>query len=246
MLANLWETTKAIFFGLDWGFNPTHTQSAIRAAEIFLSGQKNHPGIDKIINESFNESNGFAWNEFQRDMDTPWDLQKFLIDYPKDSVGYEYAIFMNKLGYGTLSMNLAASVSPKVRSIIGLGVRNHDLVHFLFDLYDTDKDGKLSINDYHEWVFLFYTLGVVGQESATLPKILLIPSQIKAFVTFRYSEFQKAKKIGNTLSSAQNLNLMWLKPYFHKSVEQVRVELGIKTLDEVVHREINTFAKFPS
>jgi ubiquinone biosynthesis protein Coq4 len=230
-----WATTKAIFYGLDWGFNPTKTQSAIRAAEIFLSNQKDHSTIQKLIDNNFKESDTFAWDEFQRDMTNDWDLELFLQEYPQDSLGYEFAVFMKNLGYKTLKLNLSDNVPVEVRSVIDLSVRNHDVIHLLFGLYNTSSDGKLSIDDYHEWIFLFYTLLTIpSSKSTVLINFLLFPSQIKAFFTFRYSDFQKARKIGAAMSVAQNVNQTWLKPYLAQPIEQVRKELGIITLAEIV------------
>ncbi len=226
--------TQAFFYGLDWGFNPTHTQSAIRAAEIYLNQKTEYPQINAMIAKSPELLEEYNSAEFINDMAQSWDLNSFQKTYSQDTLGHEYSVFMQKLGFKPLSMNLSDSIPTMIRNILKLGVRNHDIVHFLFGLYDTDKDNKLVINDYHEWIFLFYTMGAVTKEQKVLPRLLLFPSLIKAFFTFRYSQFQKAKKIGTIMSSAQNLNLMWLKPYFHKSVKQVRAELGIKTLDYVV------------
>jgi hypothetical protein len=131
-------------------------------------------------------------------------------------------------------MNLSEKIPSVIRNILKLGVRNHDLVHFLFELYDTDNDGKLKITDYHEWVFLFYTIGNVAKDQKFLPSILLFPSFIKAILTGRIESYNKAKKIGTEMSIAENLNLIWLKPCFDKSIQQVRQELGIKTLSETL------------
>jgi ubiquinone biosynthesis protein Coq4 len=224
---------KAIAYGIDWGFNPTHTQSAIRAAELYINQKTNYPQIEAQIKKNPESLNQFQSVEFEQDMECSWDLKLFQSIYPKNSLGFEYSIFMEKLGYDTLQMNLSDKIPKTIRNILNLGVRNHDLVHFLFQLYDTDSNGKLKITDYHEWVFLFYTIGNVAKDQKFLPSILLFPSLIKATLTGRLKSYNKAKKIGTEMSSAENLNLMWLKPYFDMPVEQVRQELRIKTLSQV-------------
>jgi hypothetical protein len=225
---------KAICYGIDWGFNPTHTQSAIRAAEIYLNQKIKYPQIEAQIQKDPESLKQYQSAEFEADMNTNWDLKSFQSIYPAGSLAFEYSVFMQKLGYDTLQMNLSEKIPPVVRNILKLGVRNHDLVHFLFELYDTDDDGMLEITDYHEWIFLYYTMGAVSERQNIIPKMLLFPSFIKAIFTGRLGLYRKAKRIGTLMSSAENLNLMWLKPYFDKPVQQVRQELGIKTLSEAL------------
>ena len=224
---------KAIFYALDWGWNPTHTQSAINSAELYLSQKTKFPQIEAMLAKNPKLAEQFNSSEFEQDISHDWDLKLFLKEYNSGSLGCEYAIFINKLGFEILNMNISESIPAKVRNILKLGIKNHDVIHFLFQLYDIDDQGNLAINDYHEWVFLFYALGSVSGSQKFLPNILLFPSLIKAFFSFRLSEYFKAKKIGTTMSSAKNLNLIWLKPYFAKTVEDVRQELGIQTLQQL-------------
>jgi hypothetical protein len=225
---------KAISYGIDWGFNPTHTQSAIRAAEIYLNQKTKYPQIEAQIKKDPESLKQYQSTEFENDMNTNWDLKSFQSIYPQGTLAFEYSVFMEKLGYDTLQMNLSEKIPSMIRNILKLGVRNHDLVHFLFELYDTDDDGKLKITDYHEWVFLFYTIGSVVKDQKFLPSILLFPSLIKATLTGRLGLYNKAKKIGTEMTTAENLNLMWLKPYFDMPVEQVRQELRMRTLGEII------------
>ena len=237
LATRIYKIGKAIVYALDWGWNPTHTQSAINSAELYLSQKTNFPQIEAMLAKNPKLAEHFNSPKFEQDMSQDWDLNTFLEEYNPGSLGYEYAIFINKLGFEVLSMNISESIPTKVRNILKLGIKNHDVIHFLFHLYDQDYQGNVTINDYHEWVFLFYTLGSVSGSQKFLPNILLFPSLIKAFFSFRLSEYFKAKKIGTIMSSAQNLNLMWLKPYFAKTVDVVRQELGIQTLQQLTNQK---------
>jgi hypothetical protein len=103
-----------------------------------------------------------------------WDFDKFLEDYKPATLGYEYASFMKRLGYESLHFVLADHIPELIRNIFKMGVRNHDVVHFLLGLYDNDN-GKLIITDYHEWVFLGLTNAQVGK-SEKIVNLFLLPS----------------------------------------------------------------------
>ncbi len=231
--AKIYKIGKAVLYALDWGWNPTHTQSAINSAELYLSQKTKFPQIEAMLTKNPKLAEQFNSLEFEKDMSQDWDMNVFLKTYNPESLGYEYAIFIKKLGFEVLNMNISESIPAKVRNILKLGIKNHDVIYFLFHLYKKDDQGKITINDYHEWVFLFYTLGSVSGSQKFIPNILLFPSLVKAFFSFRFSEYFKAKKIGTIMSSAQNLNLIWLKPYFAKKVDEVMQELGIKTLKQL-------------
>ena len=105
-------------------------------------------------------------------------------------------------------------------------------------LYQSRDDGKLDITDYHEWIFLSWTVNIVKDSSdRAIVNLLLFPSRIKAFLTFDYSRYNQAMRIGRELArTSVDLNLTWLTPYFSKSIELVRQELGIITMNEVLER----------
>jgi hypothetical protein len=45
MFQGLQNSFKIILNTIDWGFNPTHTKSALIAAESFLNAKKSYPRI---------------------------------------------------------------------------------------------------------------------------------------------------------------------------------------------------------
>ena len=133
-------------------------------------------------------------------------------------------------------MNFSENIPEQIRSILSLGIRNHDVIHLLFGLYEVKTDGKLNISDYHEWLFLSWTASMVKDSGdRVIVDFLLFPSRIKAFFSFNLTRYNQAMAIGRELAkTSADLNLIWLKPYFGKPIEEVRQLLGIKTMDEVV------------
>ena len=233
-VSKLLNLCKAIFYALDWGFNPTHTKSAIQAAEIYLNNKTKYPQIEAMMNKNPEIYNQLNSPEFADDMSKPWNITTFKQTYGKGTLGYDYAIFMEQLGFEALGFNLSDTIPVNIRNILNLGVRNHDLVHFLFGLYDADSQGNLVISDFHEWIFLFYTTGTVASGQKFLPNILLFPSFLKALFTGNRKRFFEARTIGAKMSGAANLNLMWLKPYFNSPKEEVMNLLRVQTMSAII------------
>jgi ubiquinone biosynthesis protein Coq4 len=233
MFQRLKNTTKIIINTIDWGFNPTHTKSALVAAESFLNAKKSYPRIMAMFDAHPEIKAELESNEFAQDMAQDWDFDKFLEDYKPATLGYEYATFMKQLGYESLYFDLADHIPELIRNIFKMGVRNHDVVHFLLGLYDNDN-GKLNITDYHEWVFLGWTNAQVGK-SEKIVSLFLLPSKIKSFLTFRKSEFDQSQKLGEIMAkNSKDLNQIWLKPYFDMSVNDARKALGVITIDDAM------------
>lgn len=219
---------KALFYGADWGWNPTHTTSAITAAECFINQKNTFPNIESKLAKDPEASKIFTSVEFVEDMSKSWNLDELLQKYPVGTLGNEYVLFMKNLGFEPLTMNFSTNIPVTIRNIIGLGIRNHDIIHLLLGLYEVKRDKnnntKYNITDYHEWVFLRWTEGQVHDKSEKLIiSFLLFPSMVKAFCSFRLSEYKQAMAQGQLLaSSSKDLNLMWLKPYFNLPIAEVK------------------------
>jgi ubiquinone biosynthesis protein Coq4 len=226
------QTSKALFYGIDWGWNPTHTQSALYSVEGFLNQKKSYPKLESSL-----ASGAMPYlddPEFVEDMNNVWDLQKMESMYPIGSLGSEYVKFMQNLGYGQLNYNLADHIPPKIKNFLKIGIKNHDLIHLLLGLYE-NNNGKYNISDYHEWVFLSWTKSLADPKEKGLVNFLLFPTKFKSWITFQSEKYKEAMKLGEKLSkTSKDLNTMWLKPYLSKPIDQVRQELGIVTLSEVI------------
>jgi ubiquinone biosynthesis protein Coq4 len=232
-LSQIPKAFRILFYAIDWGFNPTHTNSALIAAESFLNAKKSYPRIMDMFDAHPEIKAELESEEFAKDMAQDWDFDKFLIEYKPGTLGYEYATFMKTLNYQTLHFNLGDHIPELIRNIFKMGVRNHDVVHFLLGLYD-NNNGKLGITDFHEWVFLGWTNAQVGK-AEKIVDLFLLPSKIKSFLTFRKSEFDKSQKLGAIMAkNSKDLNQIWLKPYFSMSVEEARKALSVITLDEAL------------
>jgi ubiquinone biosynthesis protein Coq4 len=237
-MINLFTQTKNFFnivcHTIDWGINPTHTNSALVAAQSFLNAKKSYPRIMNMFEAHPEIKVELESAEFEQDMSQDWDFDKFLVDYKPGTLGYEYASFMKSLNYESLHFDLADHIPPLIKNIFKMGVRNHDVVHFLLGLYDNDN-GKLGIRDYHEWVFLGWTNAQVGK-SERIVDLFLLPSRIKSFITLRKSEFDQSQKLGKIMTkNSKDLNQIWLKPYFHLSVDEARKQLGVITMEEALN-----------
>jgi ubiquinone biosynthesis protein Coq4 len=237
MFQKIQKFTVMLYYSIDWGWNPTHTESALRAVELFLNSKKSYPRITKMFDENPELKKEFESEEFSGDMSNQWDLNKLRKEYPVGTLGYEYADFMTRLGFHQLDFNLEPHVPKVVQNIFRLGVKNHDIVHLLFGLYD-DVDGKLGIRDFHEYVFLSWVIESAKKEienvDVSIAKFLLLPARIKSFLTLESSEFHQALKLGKELSkTSHNLNQIWLKKDFGMSVAQVREKYGVRTLGEI-------------
>jgi hypothetical protein len=80
---------KAIGYGIDWGFNPTHIQSTIRVAELYINQKTSYPQIEAQIKKNHESQKQFQSVEFEQDMKSSWDLKSFQSVYPKNSLGFE-------------------------------------------------------------------------------------------------------------------------------------------------------------
>jgi ubiquinone biosynthesis protein Coq4 len=222
------QITKALYYGIDWGWNPTHTQSALYSVEGFLNQKLAYPALENALG---NGSLSFLDDlEFVEDMNTKWDLEKMKSQYPDGTLGNEYVKFMRNLGYSQLNYNLADHIPFKIKNFLKIGIKNHDLIHLLFGLYD-NNDGKYNITDFHEWVFLSWTQSLADPKEKGLVNFLLLPTKLKSILTFQSSKYKEAMNLGQKLAkTSKDLNTMWLKPYLSKPIEQVRQELGIVTL----------------
>jgi ubiquinone biosynthesis protein Coq4 len=234
-MSNIFIQTKNVLnivgHAIDWGMNPTHTKSALIAAESFLNAKKSYPRIMDMFDAHPEIKAELESPEFAQDMSQDWNFDKFLVDYKPGTLGYEYASFMKSLNYESLHFDLADHIPSLIKNIFKMGVRNHDVVHFLLGLYDNDN-GKLGIRDYHEWVFLGWTNAQVGK-SERIVDLFLLPSKVKSFLTFRKSEFDKSQKLGTIMAKkSKDLNQIWLKPYFDLPVDDARKQLGVITVSE--------------
>lgn len=229
---------KAFWFGIDWAWNPTHTYSAIIAVESFINQKNNYPNLQIMLDTNPKMSKTFSSLEFIEDMSKNWNFSKLRVEYSEGSLAVEYVKFMERLNFEPLDMNFSLNIPQEIQSILKLGIRNHDIIHLLFGLYQSNSDGKLDITDYHEWIFLSWTASMVRDFGDRLIlDFLLFPSRIKAFLTFNSNHYNEAIAIGQELAkTSADLNLTWLKPYFGESIESVRQKLGIKTLDEVLYK----------
>ena len=230
--------SKALWFGVDWAWNPTHTNSALKAVEFFMNQKNSYPNLQVMLDSNPEQKIVFSSSQFIEDMSKNWNFDQLQKQYLQGSLGYEYVDFMNQLGFKPLNMNFSDNIPSSISSILKLGIRNHDIIHLLFGLYQSRDDGKLDITDYHEWIFLSWTVNMVKDSSdRAIVNLLLFPSRIKAFLIFDYSRYNQAMRIGSQLArTSVDLNLTWLTPYFSKSIELVRQELGIITMKQVLDR----------
>jgi ubiquinone biosynthesis protein Coq4 len=227
---------KMVYYSADWGFNPTHTESAIKALEIFLNSKKDYPRIKEMFNKNPELKTQFESQGFVDDMSQNWDLEGLKSQYPAGTLGHEYAVFMQKLGFEPLSINLNENIPPLIQNLFRLSVRNHDLIHFLFGLYDFESE-KLSIVDFHEWVFLVWA-NEVGSERQKVVDLLLMPSRLKSKFSNEKRNFTLAEKIGKGLAkTSDDINLIWMKPNFGMQIQEVRDKFGIKNMQNILDSE---------
>ena len=227
---------QSLFWAFDWGWNPTHTNSALKAVESFMNQKNSYPNLQAMLDSNPEQKIVFSSSQFIEDISNNWDFDQLQKEYSQGSLGYEYVDFMNQLGFKPLNMNFSDNIPSSISSILKLGIRNHDIIHLLLGLYQSRDDGKLDITDYHEWIFLSWTVNMVKDSSDRgIVNLLLFPSRIKALLTFDYSRYNQAMRIGSQLArTSVDLNLTWLTPYFDKPIELVRQELGIITMNEVL------------
>ncbi len=128
------QLTKSFVYAADWSFNPTHTDSALIAVESFVNQKTRFPKLEESLRVNPGASSFLDDPEFAKDMESDWVLSDFKNKYDIGSLGYEYAVFMQKLGYKQLQFNLANHISPKIQNYIKMGLKNHDLIHLLFGL----------------------------------------------------------------------------------------------------------------
>jgi hypothetical protein len=166
----------------------------------------------------------------QEELKKVWKWNDFVNNYPENSLGNDFGKFMINLGFGNIIINFDKSVPELLCNSFRLGAKNHDFIHLLLGLYDYEN-GKYSISEFHEWVFLAYTM--CYQKDNFMIRMFDLPIKLKAFIKGEYHIFQKAKFLGTKLAKCPiDLNSHWLIPYFDKPIEQVRQELGIVTLSE--------------
>ena len=98
---NWWTRTKLIskslWFGIDWAWNPTHTNSAILAVESFLNQKNDYPNLQALLDSNPETSKVFSSPEFTADMSQTWDFDNLVAEYPQGSLAVEYVEFMKKL-----------------------------------------------------------------------------------------------------------------------------------------------------
>jgi hypothetical protein len=132
---------------------------------------------------------------------------------------------MKCLAYDDLQINIKTSNNHEFSTqCVKLGIKNHDLSHFLYGLYQSDYDYSY-ITEYHEHVLL----SIVAHQNGLHPTVffLLFVPFVKSLITLNVSNFLKAMREGKRLSSSKNLSYVWLKPYLALPVEEVRRLLGI-------------------
>jgi hypothetical protein len=135
---------KSVIYGFDWALNPTRTKSALMAIEAFMNQKTNYPKLQKILKDNSHEVAFLDSKEFQDDMQQNWNLVELKNKHKIGSLGYEYSVFMEQLGYAQLQFELANHIPSKIQNYIKMGIKNHDLVHLLFGLYE-EQNGKLDI-----------------------------------------------------------------------------------------------------
>jgi ubiquinone biosynthesis protein Coq4 len=220
----------ALYYGMRWAWNPLDTMSAIKAVELYFSQKISFPKIKTLLQD---KNSVFNSKEFCDDMQTPYDLTKIQEQYLPGTLGFEYAKFMNELGFSPLKVDIPSTLPSHLANQLRLGFANHDMYHLLYGLYEV-KNNKPNIQVFHEWVFLAITINQ-SLENPLVAKFLLYPGFIKSFLTFDLSNYNRAKSIGKTLAqSPTDLNHTWLRPLFDKPIEQVRQELGIKTIPQAL------------
>jgi ubiquinone biosynthesis protein Coq4 len=230
------QLSQMAYYSTDWGFNPTHTESAIKALEIFLNSKKDYPRIKEMFERNPELKRQFESQEFVEDMSLNWDLEKLKTNYSAGTLGYEYAVFMQKLGFEPLSIKLSEHIPTLIQNLFRLSVRNHDLIHFLFGLYDINNE-ELSIVDFHEWIFLVWA-NEVGAERQKVVDLLLLPSRFKSQFSRDKRDFKLAEKIGKELAkTSHDINLIWMKPNFGLQIQEVRDKFGIKTMQDILDSE---------
>ena len=163
-------------------------------------------------------------------MQKDWNIQEFKIKYLPGTLGYEYALFMENLGFSPLEFNLAKHIPDKMQNFIKLGVKNYDLVHLLFGLYDIKK-GSYKIIVFHEWIFIHWEISHANSKENGLLKLLTFPLKFIAFITFKNCDYSQAQKLGQQLAqNSADLNTIFLNPYFDMNIDDVRQKFGIQTL----------------
>ena len=153
MYYRIFQTLKAVYYSLIWSWNPTNTNAAIKSLQAFLNQKKSFP----ILKEATEINGNFLSNpDFVQDMESEYDFVKMKNKYAKGSLGYEYAVFMETLDFKPLQMQLDSHIPKEIQNYLKMGVKNHDMIHFLFELYDK-KEKRLEIRDFHEWIFLYWS-----------------------------------------------------------------------------------------
>jgi ubiquinone biosynthesis protein Coq4 len=114
------QLSQMAYYSTDWGFNPTHTESAIKALEIFLNSKKDYPRIKEMFERNPELKRQFESQEFVEDMSLNWDLEKLKTNYSAGTLGYEYAVFMQKLGFEPLSIKLSEHIPTLIQNLFRL------------------------------------------------------------------------------------------------------------------------------
>ena len=122
---------KALWFGIDWAWNPTYTNSALKAVESFMNQKNSYPNLQVMLDSNPEQKIVFSSPQFIEDMSKNWDFDQLQKKYPQGSLGYEYVGFMNQLGFKPLNMNFSDNIPINISSILKLGIRNHDIIHLL-------------------------------------------------------------------------------------------------------------------
>jgi ubiquinone biosynthesis protein Coq4 len=164
---------NAIFYGIRWGWNPTKTKLAIKLVETFFN--ESSIKTNQMLSQKFEMqqpllAEQFKLASFKVDISTHYDLES-LRNYPDYSLGKEYYLFMQKLGYQPLDFNITENTCYLSKAVVSLAIKNHDLIHLLYRLYDSDREGKYHITEFHEYMFLAIT-SIQQDEKHIVPFII--------------------------------------------------------------------------
>jgi ubiquinone biosynthesis protein Coq4 len=81
---------------------------------------------------------------------------------------------------------------------------------------------------------LNWTVAKADPSEQKLVKVLLFPTRLVAFLTFRTNKYNQSITIAKQLAStSKDINNIWLTPYFDNPIDEVRKKLGIVTLQQI-------------